>query len=303
MQRREKNKIACPVCQNAPLPQMNNMKFFWYCNNCSLGWIKKKPRTIYETNYYTSGSSILAKAFSPIEFCFYKIRESYFGLQKKKLYIDVGAGDGNYLTHVNAERKIGVEISVSGRKKMANKGLQTLSQNEFLKIKNKKADYISFWQVIEHVNTPIAYLKATKNNLSKNGKVLIAVPNINSFEFRIFKRYWFHLTPEYHVWFFSPKALNKMLTLAGLKIERIDYWAIEHQLAGIVQSCINRTTNTNNTLHKLIKRKQDLSTVSFKTIFWIVFWCTVGIPFILIFWAIASLFKKSGAIVVIASKI
>lgn len=281
---------------------MNTLKQYFYCRNCSLGWIKKIPPTTYKENYYTSASSILARLFVPLEICFYKMRESYIGLQKKGLYIDVGAGDGNFLRHINAKRKIGVEISASGRKIMEKNGLQTLSPKEFLSLRNKNADFISFWHVLEHVDHPIDYIKAAKSNINKNGKLIIAVPNVDSFEFNVFKQYWFHLTPQYHICFFSPYALNKILKLLDMQIERVDYWAIEHHFAGVLQSFINATTHTDNALHKLIKRKQDLSSLSLIAVFWIILWCTVGLPIVFCFWIIASLCKKSGAIVVIASK-
>jgi 2-polyprenyl-3-methyl-5-hydroxy-6-metoxy-1,4-benzoquinol methylase len=295
-------KISCPICGEKPNGQMNNLKQYWYCTQCSLGWIKEIPKTTYKESYYTSGSSILAKLFVPLEVFFYKIRESYIGMQKKAFYIDVGAGDGNFLSHVNAKRKIGVEISQSGRKIMEKNGLETLSPKEFINSKNKKADVISFWHVLEHVDHPIDYIKAAKNTINKSGKIVIAVPNADSFEFRLFKQYWFHLTPQFHIWFFTPRALKRILKLADLKIERIDYWTIEHHFAGILQSFINFTTHTDNALHKLIKRRQDLSSLSFASIFWIIFWCTIGLPIVFFFWIIASLSKKSGAIVVIASK-
>src|SRR6267154_1566263 len=136
-------KISCPVCGKTPVGQMNTLKQYFYCRYCSLGWIKKVPPTTYKENYYTSGSSLLASLFVPLEICFYKIRESYIGLQKKGLYVDVGAGDGNLLRHVNAKRKIGVEISTSGRNIMERNGLDTLSPKEFLSLRNKNADFIS----------------------------------------------------------------------------------------------------------------------------------------------------------------
>ncbi len=303
MQRTKNKRIVCPICKKTPKPQMNLLVTHWYCDRCSLGWIKKIPRSIYKEEYYSSGSSVLAKIFIPLELFFYKIRESYIGLQMKIFYIDIGAGDGNFLDHVNAKKKIGVEISASGRKKMENIGLQTLSPKEFLKSKHKNADYISFWHVLEHVDNPINYIKAAKENISTNGKIIIAVPNVNSFEFKLFRQYWFHLTPQYHIWFFSPQSIQKLLKLVDMQIDRIDYFSVEHHFAGILQSVINASAHTDNALHKLIKRRQDLSSVSFSTILWIIFWCTLGLPFVILFWLFASLSKKSGAIVIIASKV
>src|SRR5882762_6385184 len=154
---RTNSTIVCPICNKSPEPQMNTLGTYWYCKSCSLGWIKKIPKTTYKENYYSSGSSILAKLFIPLELLFYKIRESYVGLQEKNFYMDVGAGDGNFLKHINAKKKIGIEISLSGRTKMEKIGLQTLTPEKFLKSKNTNSDYISFWHVLEHVDDPVIY--------------------------------------------------------------------------------------------------------------------------------------------------
>src|SRR5258708_7598512 len=281
---RTKKHIVCPVCKGTPQPQMNALKTHWYCNRCCLGWIKKVPNVTYKEDYYSSGSSLLSIVFVPLELLFYKIRESYVGLQIKNLYIDVGAGDGKFLSHINAKKKIGVEISFSGRKIMEKNGLRTLPPKAFLTSRDMNADYISFWHVLEHVDRPMDYIKSAKSNLSNSGKILIAVPNIDSFESKLFKKHWFHLTPQYHIWFFSPSSLKKIFDKIDLQIDRIDYWAIEHHFAGILQSFINFSTHTDNVLHKLIKRKQDLSSLSASTFFWLIFWSTIGLPIVLSFW-------------------
>src|SRR3954453_13803 len=113
----------CPLCKTPAHSGMGKLSNYWFCQNCTLGWIKKIPSTSYEDEYYASGSSLLAKLFTPIELFFYKVREKYVGILSKNIWIDVGAGDGNFLATVNARKKIGVEISKSGRNKMQKKGL------------------------------------------------------------------------------------------------------------------------------------------------------------------------------------
>ncbi len=299
---RTQNKY-CPLCGKIANARMGNLSDYWFCKNCFLGWIKIIPKTSYEDEYYISGSSLLSKIFSPIGYIFLKMRDYYTGFFKKKLWIDVGAGEGNYLEKVNAKLKIGVEISKSGRNAMKRKGLSFLTNEEFLKTKNLNADVVSFWHVLEHVINPNEYVSAAEKNLSESGKIIIAVPNINSFEFNTFGNFWFHLAPKYHVWFFSPKSLKKLLANSNLKIEKIDYWAVEHHLTGILQSFINRATNSDNILHKLIRRKQNLSGIKISQTFWIIFWCSLGLPVVILFWIVASLLKKPGAVVLVASKI
>lgn len=292
----------CPLCKKVFSSGMNGLQKYWFCNSCLLGRIKLIPEITYKEEYYISGSNILAKLFSPVARIFFLIRNSYSGFSCKKIWVDVGAGEGSYLNTVNAEKKLGVEISAAGRNIMSNNSLNAVTNNAFLKIDNLNADIISFWHVLEHLKNPDQYIHAAEKKLNKSGKIVIAVPNIDSFEFKIFGNYWFHLAPAYHIWFFSPRSLSKILKKNNLKIEKIDYWAPEHHLSGLLQSFINMTTGTDNILHRLIKRKQNLSAVTIGQVSWIIFWCSLGLPVVLIFWIFAALTKKSGAIVVVASK-
>jgi 2-polyprenyl-3-methyl-5-hydroxy-6-metoxy-1,4-benzoquinol methylase len=292
----------CPLCKNKALPYMGKQKNYWYCDNCSLGWIKHIPKVAYKEEYYQSGSSLLGKLYKPVENTFYKIRNSYGGNSRKLLWIDVGAGDGNYLEKVYAKKRIGVEISASGRKTMKEKGLAVLTNGEFLTAKNLQADVISFWQVIEHVRKPKEYIRAAEKNLKNSGKLIIAVPNISSWEYHFFDRYWFHLAPLYHIWHFSPKSMTMLLQNHNLKIDSIDYFAVEHHLTGTLQTFINKTTRSEDILHKLIKRRQNLESLTMHQKILIAFWCTLGLPIIVLFWTIASITKRSGTFVIVASK-
>lgn len=278
---------------------MGSLSNYWYCHTCLLGWMKKAPKTTYEQTYYVSGSSLLSRLFQPVMAWFYRHRVSCVGKDIKKRWVDVGAGEGGFLLTVPAREKIGIEISKSGREIMEDHGLKTMTNAQFLKAKNLRADVISFWQVLEHVDEPKKYLEAAVRNLAPKGKIVVAVPNIDSLEFPIFQKRWFHLAPRFHLWFFSPRSLALFGKDVGLRVEKVDYFAIEHHLTGLIQSCLNKTTGSEDLLHKLVKRRQNLSEVTPSQTLWIIFWCTFGLPLILLWWIYASLRRKPGTFVMI----
>ena len=178
-------------------------------------------------------------------------------------------------------------------------GLLTLSDKEFLVSKNLRADVISFWHVIEHLEEPDRYLSVAYENLNKNGKIVLGIPNHRSFEFKVFGRHWFHLVPEYHIWHFSLKSITQLLNRTGFTVNLVDNWSIEHHLTGILQSFINRSTGSDSVLHRLVKRGMNYS-LSFKDAFWSVFWLSIGLPIVLFFWILSSVFNQSGTIVIVA---
>src|SRR4051794_11318908 len=96
----------CPLCQKIARHDMNGLSEYRYCPNCKLGWMKTIPTTSYSDEYYVSGSSFLSTIFYPLGNLFLKIRESYVGFKPKKMWIDVGAGEGNFLETVHAEKKV-----------------------------------------------------------------------------------------------------------------------------------------------------------------------------------------------------
>lgn len=289
----------CPICGKKKVDRLGKISEYVFCKNCHTAWRKTFPKTEYGASYYSGKSGIAAKLFSPLAYIFHRIRESYVGFGEKKLWIDVGAGEGNFLKTVGARRRLGVEVSASGRKLMQEKRLETRSEKEFLRARGLGADVISFWHVLEHVDNPHGYLAAARANLSPGGRIVIGVPNVDSLDFRVFGRNWFHLAPQYHLWHFSPKSLEILLKKAGFKIEKIDWWSPEHHPAGILQSFINSTSGSRNALHALVRRGEG-SSFSAKDAFWSIFWLTVGLPIIFSLWTASSLFHRSGAIVVVA---
>lgn len=295
-------KKVCRICQYNHIIEPKDFKGYLYCQNCNCLWIKQRPITTYEESYYKGTSSKASNLFKPVANFFYHLRTRYTKTKSTKIWIDVGAGEGGYLLSINSQKRIGVEISKTGREIMSSSGIQAISNKQFLNTKKKfNADIISFWHVLEHVENPWAYLKLAKKNLAKNGKIVIGIPNIDSYEFKYFTRKWFHFAPQFHLWHYSTKSMSILLRNNGFKISSIDYWAPEHHLTGLIQSFLNKTSDAQNILHLLVKRGTDPTAISFKTTFWIAFWLTLGLPFIFILWIIQSLLKKSGAIVIVAT--
>ena len=264
--------------------------------------MQKFPKPDYGKEYYEGKSGLTARLFQPIASLFYSIRSAYPEKTNIELWIDIGAGEGGYLKTVTAKRKIGVEVSSAGRKLMKQTGLETMTEKEFLQSKGLHADVISFWHVLEHVENPWDYLAAARKNLNKSGKIVIGVPNVDSFEFKLFKKYWFHLVPRHHLWHYSPKSMRMLLKKNNFSLEKTDYWSLEHHLTGILQSFINKSSGSDSVLHRLVKRKENLVKISVKDALWSAFWMTFGMPFVFGFLIVGALLHKSGTMVIVATK-
>jgi 2-polyprenyl-3-methyl-5-hydroxy-6-metoxy-1,4-benzoquinol methylase len=288
--------LKCPLCKSKGT-SLPNLPLHAYCPSCKLAWVKNFHKPTYEDNYYKGALNIASIVMAPISSLFYLLRNAYVGLKTKNLWIDVGAGDGGFLKTVRARKKIGVEVSASGRKMMEKAGLSSMTDKQFLKTKNLNADVISFWHVLEHIENPWDYLASARRNLARGGRIVIGVPNIDCLEYHVFGKHWFH-TPKFHIWENTPHSIRLLLTRAGFRVQSVDYWSIEHHLPCLLQTFINASAGSQGALHRLIRRGHD-SDIIYKDIFWSFFWMTIGFPLVLVFWITGALTHKSGTFVVV----
>jgi 2-polyprenyl-3-methyl-5-hydroxy-6-metoxy-1,4-benzoquinol methylase len=93
-------------------------------------------------------------------------------------------------------------------------------------ILDKKYDAILLDGVLEHLPDPIFELNNIREHLKENGIVIITVPNINSFQAKIFKGEWFHLDAPRHLNHFYKNSFKKMMHKANLKIIKKHYFNI-----------------------------------------------------------------------------
>ena len=111
--------------------------------------------------------------------------------------LDFGCGSGSYLWRMHRQgwQVIGVDPSASAvdyvRQELGLPALvgslphQGLSGGCF--------DVITMWQSLEHVHCPMEVLRAARRLLARDGRLIVAVPNIDSLAFRWFGTAWIGL--------------------------------------------------------------------------------------------------------------
>jgi 2-polyprenyl-3-methyl-5-hydroxy-6-metoxy-1,4-benzoquinol methylase len=135
--------------------------------------------------------------------------------------LDIGCGFGFFL---NAARKYnwevaGVELSKSAVQYAQNFYNLDIFNGEVEHANHAKHtfDVITFWDVLEHVHNPAAFLKSVRHILKKDGLIAFSIPNISSMLARTAKGKWWTLRPEQHLWHFSPQTLNRLLAEQNFK--------------------------------------------------------------------------------------
>ena len=72
--------------------------------------------------------------------------------------------------------------------------------------------------VIEHATDPLAEFEEIRRILKPGGALILHTPNVASRWHFFMRRYWVHLKPEEHLYYFSPKTITILLEKAGFTV-------------------------------------------------------------------------------------
>lgn len=203
------------------------------CTQCSFLFTNPRPTTkdlgkYYQSDEYISHSN---KSTNPINWI-YKIAR-HFTLAKKvklinkistkKTILDYGCGTGDFLVACKKSgwNINGLEPDTNARTNASEKTkIKILSQ--LTEITNTdKVDVITMWHVLEHIPELNHTLELVKQQLTKKGKLLIAVPNYQSFDAEYYKANWAAYDVPRHLYHFSQKTMKLLLKNHGLRINEI----------------------------------------------------------------------------------
>jgi len=141
--------------------------------------------------------------------------------EKKPSILDIGCGWGNFLELLKEKNipYLGIDTSPEAIKICSQKKLNCRQIDvETLVSENKnKYSSITCFQVIEHLENPLIFLKSIKKLLKKNRVIIMTTPNNNSPLRKIFGQKWSVYNIKSHFVFYDKETLKKTLTMAGFK--------------------------------------------------------------------------------------
>jgi len=212
------------------------------CKKCGLVYINPRPnineiKNYYPKNYYSYSPS---KSYKRM---FDKHIMKFFGgyptfNKDGGLILDVGCGWGRFLKIMLEKgwEVYGCEIDKNAIEEAKKLGLESLYYSSFEDLNlNVKFDVIRFWHVLEHLHDPSKALKKSYELLNNNGEVIIGIPNVESFLFKMFKQNWYPLDTPRHLYHFSPKTLKMLLEKNGFEVRYIRYNSV---LGGLLKPSI-----------------------------------------------------------------
>jgi 2-polyprenyl-3-methyl-5-hydroxy-6-metoxy-1,4-benzoquinol methylase len=140
--------------------------------------------------------------------------------------LDFGCGGGSYLQRMQSQgwEVTGLDFSASTVARLRSElGLTVLAgtlPHPDLR-EPETFDVITMWQSLEHVHEPMKVLRAAHRLLAPGGKLVVAVPNVDSLPFRWFGQAWSGLDLPRHLTHFAPWTLRLMLHRSGFRTGRV----------------------------------------------------------------------------------
>jgi 2-polyprenyl-3-methyl-5-hydroxy-6-metoxy-1,4-benzoquinol methylase len=87
---------------------------------------------------------------------------------------------------------------------------------------SQRFDAVTLWDVLEHLHQPTATLREVRRLLRPGGTLVVRVPNLASWDARLFGDSWAGLDAPRHLAFYTPQTLQRTLENAGFVVQGWD---------------------------------------------------------------------------------
>jgi 2-polyprenyl-3-methyl-5-hydroxy-6-metoxy-1,4-benzoquinol methylase len=213
-------------------------------------WITKEE---YEDEYREEFSANLNNKTKPQDhlMIYEKLNQRQFYQFSKYVHFDsdvleIGSSFGGVLRQVLKYDNIGSYTAIEPNKEDAKFIRGGVSSNK-LKVVNdffttdsefdKEFDLVVSFEVLEHIEKPIEFIKTIHKNLKFGGRVNIEVPNhhdalLHTFKNKGYSEFYYH---KAHIHYFTPTSLNNMFSIEGFTghVEGFQMYSAANQLSWI----------------------------------------------------------------------
>jgi 2-polyprenyl-3-methyl-5-hydroxy-6-metoxy-1,4-benzoquinol methylase len=176
-------------------------------------------RNAFEKVYHFVKEIALKRKLKLIN-CFFDDTSSCSVSGEKKL-LDVGCGTGDFLKVAkdNNWGVSGIEPNQQART-IANKktGDSVFDIQQLLKFESNSFDVITLWHVLEHLPKLESHIEIFESLLKPNGRLVIAVPNYNSYDAKHYKNFWAAFDVPRHLWHFSQTSIARVVKIKNMEV-------------------------------------------------------------------------------------
>jgi 2-polyprenyl-3-methyl-5-hydroxy-6-metoxy-1,4-benzoquinol methylase len=146
--------------------------------------------------------------------------ENYIPVRGRLL--DIGCATGNFLklSHERGWTVIGIEpVEKAAKNAREMYHLNVLTTNlENSNLEPASFTAITLWDVLEHLPDVRKAMKIIHELLTSDGMVFFSIPNLESFDRRLFGQDWIGWDPPRHFTLYDQKSITELMDLTGFKI-------------------------------------------------------------------------------------
>jgi 2-polyprenyl-3-methyl-5-hydroxy-6-metoxy-1,4-benzoquinol methylase len=154
--------------------------------------------------------------------------------------LDVGCGSGTLLSLLKRRgfRVRGVDFSseAAAIAKSENDVEVAVGSLEEVQFPDRSFDVVTLFHVMEHVTNPRLVLNEVSRILRPKGAVILQVPNIESWQFKVFGAQWYGLDIPRHVIDYSKSSMLKLLSDSGFLPIRVRQFNLRDNAPALVSS-------------------------------------------------------------------
>lgn len=198
------------------------------CTQCSLIFTNPIPSEsrlsyYYETENYLShhdSNSALGLVYKFLRHINTKYKADIVRKEHStaKKLLDFGCGTGTFLEHIrNHYACCGVELNEEARKITEIKGFPVYASIKEINA-STRFDLITLWHVLEHIQPIHETIDLLRKHLAKDGIMIIAIPNVLSWDCQHFQEKWAAYDVPRHLYHFSSESLKKLLRSHRIRI-------------------------------------------------------------------------------------
>jgi SAM-dependent methyltransferase len=202
------------------------------CDRCSLIYLSPRPIPDAMDEYYPQGYDpfLLQKLEDLPPALRLSVR---YGLRKRCRLVlrhrtrgrllDVGCATGHFLAEMRQYpgwEVTGVEPSASAAEFARQAYGISVHQSDLASARfpSGSFDVVTLWDVFEHLYDPLAILTEISRILIPAGVLILRMPSLDSWDARVFGRYWAGLDSPRHLAVFSRRTAARILAMAGFNV-------------------------------------------------------------------------------------
>ena len=223
----------CPVCGSQKFePFISGKDFFLTgevfnivkCHDCGFRFTNPRPKSedlgkYYESTDYISHSDSRKGLFASV----YQLVRKYTLSRKLALIskfqqngeiLDIGCATGQFLNYMaeHGWSATGIEPDEKTRAHAISEyGLKVFPEEQLNILEKSSFDVITMWHVLEHVSELNARMEQLKNLLKPQGTLIIAVPNCNAYDAKIYGEFWAGYDLPRHLYHFAKEDMKLLL--------------------------------------------------------------------------------------------